>query len=232
MNTPLFTVHSFCAAILLLFAHTQLRAQTPSNPEEAGDKARIGIGVSVNPLALVRDDGAIQPAGVTAWYIPVQVGKHVRFETEVSYTISRNQYPQMLGTTPVQQDVTESYLRIGQGVFYTSAVDETGFRWYTGLRSGVLFGNISFTTTVQTRPQVDFYDQTKAAFWLGASLGAEHYFSRHVCVGAELQITWYDIGTPNSVRSIPPPNIGIRYPLDTQRSTVVTNGLLFLRFFF
>jgi hypothetical protein len=238
MNTMLKASSLFLVVSVLFLAQPSTRAQTPQNQapntaeNDRTDKTRVGIGVSLNPLALVRDDGAIQPTGVTTWYIPIQVGKFFRCETEIAYTVSRNQYLQMLGTTPVQQDVTESYLRIGEGVFYTSAPNEAGFRWYAGLRSGVLFGNISFTTTLQTRPQVDVYDQTKAAFWLGASVGAEHYFSPHCSIGAELQCTWYDIGAPNSVRSVPPPNIGIRYPLDTQRSTLATNGLLFLRFFF
>ena len=226
----------FCCAIsccaISAFAQT---AELPKSRHEP-EIARLGIGVSIIPYTFPNNDTYnIQPAGVLSWYVPVQVGKYFRMETEFAISSSQDRFPLLLGKDSAQNVRNNLFFRVGIGTYYTHPFDDNT-RLYCGVRSGLVSSSVEWFSTV---PMVRappttityIYNENVASFWFGGVVGFEYLLTKHISIGAELHGTSYTTGQPHTSSPIPN-NYPRRFNPDFSSDAFVSSAVIALRFFF
>jgi Outer membrane protein beta-barrel domain len=245
MNTPYMKILSafalvFCA-ILSVFSQSvsaqipiKTSEQTKSHPEP--EIARLGFGVGIIPYIFPNNDTYnIQPAGVLSWYIPVQVGKHFRVETEFALASSQDRFPLILGTDTSQNLRNNLFFRIGVGTYYTHPFDNNT-RFYAGVRSGLVSSSVEWFSTIPrqgiAKEDITYvYNESIGSFWFGGVVGFEYLLTQHISIGAELHGTSYTTGQPHTSSPIPS-NYPSRFNSRFSSDAFVSSAVIALRFFF
>ena len=194
---------SRCAA-LWLFAATPLVAQEPSTPDST-TKKQWGIGVTLNPTALLIDDVAgFLPIGLNNFVVPIRVGPHTIIEPE-------------FGLFRVSTDDGSDFSSVRLGVGILAGLKErSGLKPYVGPRIGI----------ARTSSESGGSEFKQTTWFVSAVLGAQHFFTPHFSLGGEVQLTLASAGEPD-VSPAPP------FPITSGgQSMVSTNGIALLRFFF
>jgi hypothetical protein len=182
-------------------------------------KPKIGIGVSLNPTALLSTSSSsimFLPVGFTNIHVPFDVGKNFRVEPEAGiFTYS---YETTAGGSTSSSST--SIIRIGSGFFYQMPVDET-FNTYVGPRVGLLFS----TETSKSSSSSTEYKTSETDFSVGLALGGEYLISPHFSLGGEVQLNYVSFGEP-SVTPSSSTNATVT------RSLFTNNALVFFRWYY
>lgn len=203
--------------------------------EASSEAPRLGVGVSLLPYTFPNNDiYVVQPAGVHTWYVPVQFGRHFRWETEFAFSQTGDSLRFMLNnnTVPARHYRVTTFARVGMGVYYTHPFDAQT-RLYAGVRSGLVSASVRWETflldRMMTKPFV--YFENIGSFWIGGVLGFEYRFAQHFAVGAEAHLTNYTTGAVASLSDVPK-DYPIRFPAGRTSDAIVTSANLAFRFFF
>jgi hypothetical protein len=197
----------------------------------AQERITAGIGMSLNPAALVGDnsDTFQQPFGVVTWYVPLRIGNHFRVEPEAAY-FNNNRREQDNASRDLE--TRTNFIRVGMGVFYewqpNTLLGDSVLRVYAGTRLGIL-------SLWATR---DYYDRTSGNFLGGdglnraclyyvAALGGEYLIGKNLGVGLEFQLGNYEFGEPQYRYGVFPPN----YPVLTRYTIFASTALAFIRLY-
>lgn len=197
----------------------------------AQERITAGIGMSLNPTALVGDnsDTFQQPFGVVTWYVPVRIGNHFRVEPEAAYFNNKRREQDNASR---DLETRTNFVRLGMGVFYewqpNTLLGDSILRVYAGTRLGIL----SLWTTR------DYYDRTSGNFLGGdglnraclyyvAALGGEYMIGKNLGVGLEFQLGNYEFGEPQYRYGLLPPN----YPVLTRYTIFASTALAFIRLY-
>jgi hypothetical protein len=224
-------------AFAFAFAQTSTQATAHVSPRPELEIARLGIGVSVIPYTFPNNDTYnIQPAGVLSWYVPVQVGRFFRVETEFALASSQDRFPLALSPTLTAQCLRNNlFFRMGVGTYYTHPFDNST-RLYCGMRSGLVSSSVEWFSTIpnNTTPPSTItyvYNENVASFWLGGVVGFEYLLTKHISIGAELHGTSYTTGQPHTFSPLPS-NYPRRFNPDFSSDAFVSSAVIALRFFF
>ena len=182
---------------------------------------KVGIGISINPLAqtssLGEDLTTTVPGGLFAFYVPINIGEKFKIEPELGYVRAKTK----VSTTGSSTEQTLTQWRLAAGLFYMFP-QKASLTPYIGPRVGIV--KSSETQKFDTS-RVIFVDKvSQTDFFLGLALGGEYYFSSHFTLGGEFQFNYVSIGE-HSEEDVPPSTI-------TDGDLFSTNGLLFIRWYF
>ncbi|MFC2129998.1 outer membrane beta-barrel protein [Bacteroidota bacterium] len=187
----------------------------------AMSQTKIGIGVSLNPTALIGNDGEMffLPASMMNIYLPIQIGKTFRIEPEVGFYSQTSDITDNDNKGRVR---TNSFTRFGIGGFYTLQPAKN-FQMYFGPRIGVLmtyserdYANSEYNTDSET---------SQTIITIGGSFGGEYFLSDYFSLGLEVQLNYFNYGEP-----VEKPDDYA--PKDYSQSIFTTNGLIFARLYF
>jgi hypothetical protein len=167
------------AALAALVAASAAQAQVPAHA--------IGIGVSLNPSALIMSDNEstlMLPIGFGNIYVPIIVGPHLKIEPEVGIWRTSSSF----SGTGYSSSSTGTMLRVGAGVFHLVRVGG-GTALYVGPRVAMVRTSSSSTYSSGTP------SSSHQTNWsLGLAIGGEHFFSPHFSLGGEVQLNYITIG--------------------------------------
>lgn len=185
--------------------------------EAQGTRARVGIGVSLNPAAIIApEEGVFLPIGLGNIYVPINVGRSLRIEPEVG--LFRNKFES--NGTGFTESETVSILRAGVGVFYVFRVDGA-FRGYIGPRVGMIRTSEESKFTGSPASSTKRTDR-----FYGFAVAGEHFFSSHFSLGAEAQLNYITFGDEETDPPPPFPPSG-----ESSQNAITNNGLIFVRFY-
>jgi hypothetical protein len=180
-------------------------------------RPRIGLGVSLNPTALLALSSTLVsfvPVGLSNIFVPIELSKEFRIEPEFGILTTSDEHPG--GTAQVKS--SSSLIRLGIGVLRVFPVDDS-YNLYVGPRLGLLL--TSSTSQSGSFPETG---QSETDFYVGLVTGGEHMFSSHFSMGGEVQLNYVSFGTPTYTPSS---------PTGTQsRSMFTNNALMFFRWYF
>lgn len=172
------------AGLVVLPGAAPAQQQTPTG-------FTLGIGVFLNPGALVTDDGDLNslflPVGLGNFTIPILVANRIRIEPELGYTKVGSTFEFPDGSSTSSMSVSRYGLN-GHVVLF----DRGGLRPYAGLRVGTIRASESYAYTSGS-----FQDEgkrTRSDWYVGAALGGEYFFSPHFSLGGEVQLNRVGIG--------------------------------------
>lgn len=216
--------YKFYSMLHLIISLTAVVIIISSTPLLAQERITIGLGVGLNTAIFLGDAKTeFQPAGVATWYVPIQIGAHLRVEPEIGYAHTYTFYED---NSTRDAEVNRSFLRIGTGVFYAWKADST-LRIYAGVRTGILSTSLEQNYIVRLSGQVsDEYKENQASFYYAGAIGGEWLATQHFSIGAELQFAHYAVGI---VESRTPTLV---YPRNQQYSVFTTQALIGVRFYF
>jgi hypothetical protein len=199
----------------------------------AQDRIQFGVGVGLNPAPLLGDrNTTLQPQGVVLWYVPCRIGEYLRVEPELGYQF----YKDRNEDDPTRDvEVTQSFVRIGMGVFYEwkpFATDgDSLLRVYAGGRIGVLsyFMERNYFLKPNNQQIIPGGDGVeRASLYYLAVFGVEYMLGKRFGIGAEIQFARYEFGEARYRFGVPPPT----YPRYPQSNVLTTSAMIFLRFYF
>lgn len=219
------------ATMLYCYAAYAALQQDTVHQEET---PRVGLGISLVPYVFPNNDTyPVQPAGVMSWYIPVQIGRYFRWETEFSYAQTGDSLLFNLNnnSVPARHYRVTTYAHLGMGVYYTHPLEEHT-RLYGGVRSGIVSASVQWETFLLDRvmTQPFLYAENIGSFWIGGVIGFEYSITRHVAFGAEAHITSYATGAVSS-RSPLPADYPARFPAGRTSDVILTSARIALRVF-
>lgn len=208
-------------AAALAFTGLPLYAQEPDTTAarvdttgKAGKGAKFGIGMSLNPAALVifdEDQLAAFP-GFNNFSIPIKTGERTYIEPE--FGVFRTSVSTSGGG--FSGDASFTNIRVGVGVLMEMQ-PRGDLRPYIGPRVGI--NRISSKTSGG-----GFEESSKQTNWfVSGVLGAQYFFSPHFSLGGEVQLTRTSIGNPTTE----PPSTS-----EDKQSFITTQSLLLLRWYF
>ena len=175
---------------------------------------KVGIGISINPLAQTSSLGGVTvPGGLFAFHVPINIGEKFKIEPELGYW----RVKQKASGGGINAEQTLTQWRLAAGLFYMFP-QKASLTPYIGPRVGI----VKSSETRKFDTSEDKFSQTD--FLLGLALGGEYYFSSHFTLGGELQFNYISIGEPEE-EGVPD-----TFELDTDLFS--TNGLLFIRWYF
>lgn len=220
-----FPMLSAAAAALSLLAQSVPAQEVVPEPVPVRDApARFGIGVTLNPAALIFadvDEVLFLPVGLGNIRFPVHLGSNVRLEPELGYFSTHADFQDMSFSS--SNDLT--ILRYGIGAFYVLRPEES-VRFTIGPRIGFL--RTSEESRFSSPPNPPSENKTKRTDnYIGLALGGEYWFSTHFSLGAEIQLSRVGIG---DTEVEPPPQ-----PPPTSESSAritTTNALVIIRYLF
>lgn len=203
--------------------------------EIVSEAPRVGIGVSVLPYTFPNNDTyLVQPTGVHSWYVPVQFGKHFRWETEFAFSQTNDslQFTLNNNTVPARHYRVTTFARVGMGVYYVHPFDAQT-RLYGGVRSGLVSVSVRWETFLLDRMMAKPFEyfENIGSFWIGGILGFEYRLGGHFVVGAEAHLTSYVTGAVHSLSPLPN-EYPIRFPVGRTSDVVVSSANVAFRFFF
>lgn len=179
-------------------------------------KGKIGIGVSLNPIAILGSGSTsifLLPVGLSNIYIPIMAGPSFRIEPEAGiFTISTET---TLGSSSEKSSTT--LLRLGIGLFYVHS-SESSFNSYFGPRIGILSTSETSSTTGNSETKTSETD-----FFIGFCIGSEYLFSPHFSIGAEAQLNYISFGNPEYTPS---------QSSERTMNCFTNNALIFFRWYF
>lgn len=181
-------------------------------------KKKIGLGVSLNPTALLSSSSTSTlylPVGLTNIYVPINVAESFRLEPEAGIFTSSSES----SSGSFSSKSSSSFIRLAVGLFYLSSPDNS-FNSYVGPRIGVL---MTSSTSQQTgNPE---YKTSETDFFIGLAIGGEYLISPHFGLGGEAQLNYISFGQPDVS---PAPSS----PSTQSRSMFTNNALMFFRWYF
>jgi hypothetical protein len=197
------------------------------------DRIQLGVGVGLNPAPLLGDKNTtLQPNGVVMWYVPCRIGEYLRVEPELGYQFYKDRNED---DSTRDVEVTQSFVRIGMGVFYEwkpfASAGDSSLRGYAGGRIGVIsyFTERNYFLKPNNQQIIPGGDgAARASLYYLAAFGAEYMLGKHFGIGAELQLAHYEFGEALYRYGIPPPT----YPRYPQANVLTTSAMIFLRFYF
>jgi len=179
------------------------------------DGTRFGVGVSLNPSALLVEDGFqafFLPFGFGDIYFPIIVSE--RFKLEPQLGLFR--FSSETKSDGFTSESSMTLWRLGAGLFYRLPASES-LSAYVGPRFILLLSSESF----KWDGEEDEISETDIS--IGAALGGEYFFSSHFSLGGEFQLNYLILGEPEDEE----PDT---FELD--RSIISNNGLILLRWYF
>lgn len=187
---------------------------------------KIGIGISLNPIALFSSGSTSMtflPVGLTNLYLPVDMSKSLRLEPEVGIysTSAENSYSGTAYSPAYSTKSSGSITRFGFGIFYLMPAD-TSFHTYVGPRIGLLLTSSELSTTL---PHGTTITSDETDVFVGLAIGGEYMFSSHFSLGGEAQLNYIGLGEP----SVSPASA--TNPTEN-RHMITNNGLVFIRWYF
>ncbi|MGD8867764.1 MAG: outer membrane beta-barrel protein [Gemmatimonadales bacterium] len=182
-------------------------------PASAQDKAgKFGIGVSLEPSALVAEDfdAFFLPFGFGDIYFPINAGEQIKIEPQLGLF----RFSSEATADGFSSKQTITIWRLGAGIFYRLPASES-LTAYVGPRFVFLFSSESdeFDGSAD--------DSSATDISIGAALGGEYFFSSHFSIGGEFQLNYVSLGDPDGNDTV-----------DQSRSIISNNGLILLRWYF
>ncbi len=237
--STLLLLSAFALVCSISFSFAQ-SASTAVKPESIGlestrpepEIAHLGFGVSIIPYTFPSNDTYnLQPAGVLSWYVPVQVGKYFRVETEFGISSTQDKFPVKIDSTQSTENVRNNlFFRFGVGTYYTHPIEQN-MRVYGGVRSGLVSSSVEWFSTPPRQTFSYIYNESVASFWFGGVFGFEYILTKNITIGAELHGTSYTTGQPHTSSPIPS-NYPRRFNPDFSSDAFVSSANVALRFFF
>jgi hypothetical protein len=182
---------------------------------EAQERRTVGLGVKINPLALITSEDTqapLLPLGLTSFSIPINVSRNFRVEPEFGLWSSSETVTSTF-PPPATGDISSTYISAGAGVMYQQPIDDS-FNAYGGIRGGIVASSQTLrqgSTTI---------DRSETDFFVGPCGGGEYLFSPHFSMGTELQINYIKFGEPETDATTTEPR---------NRSSIVTNAVIICR---
>lgn len=205
------TSAAFSAAFLLAVASSLSAQDTTATPSR--QSPRWGVGVALNPTALVAfdQDFLFLPIGFGNFVIPIHAGS-VTWEPE--FGLFKFSTSSSGGGFSSEDSFTN--LRLGLGILFDLTA-RGDLHPYFGPRLGIARSSSKSTAGGPGT------SSTQTNWYIGAALGAQHYFASHFSLGGEVQLTRTSLGEPKTE----PPSSGSQ-----SGSMVHTTALMLLRWYF
>lgn len=199
-----------------LFLWSQ-ETQPPAEGTES--KTQFGIGVSLNPNALIALGTGVEfflPIGFTNIYVPIMPSPGFRIEPDAGI-FSTSSETSGGGSTSKS---SSSFLRVGVGLFLVSS-PEPSFNAYAGPRLGLL--SVSSSSSLSGGGPEN--KSSEMDFFIGFCVGGEYLFSQHFSVGGEAQVNYISFGNPDRT---PAPTT----PSTRTQSMITNNAVVFFRWYY
>jgi hypothetical protein len=169
-----------CIAVLLPSAGPALAEESRSEPTFRGG---IGASLGIENLVLVDEGGLTNyPLGATGLYVPMIVSDKVKVEPEFGFYRYSSSYDG-------GYESSYNMFRFGLGIFYASFLGKETLV-YLGIRGGILYNQRTYSSDYNP----DTEERSKADFYIGPAVGAEHFLSDHFSLGAEVQFNYVHEG--------------------------------------
>lgn len=172
--------------MILCLGASGATGQTPEN-------FRFGVGIDYSPVALPGDvQGHFETAGLTDFFVPVQIGPYIRFEAQLGLYFNNYQEQVPDSGWTFLRTTAQQIVRTGFGIIYTRPVDSS-FYYGLGVRTGILSSEFE---THQATTGIQDSDTHLGVFYLGGVFSVEYFISQHFSIGGELQFIYYNYGAP------------------------------------
>ena len=212
----------FLAAALLM---------VPASADAQEKDVTFGIGVGLNPVAIVADDitDLFLPVGLGNIYFPLVIGN---FKLEPEFGIAR--FSSSFSGAGFSRKETATALRAGIGFSYVGTTaenrarrdrQEDWFRFYVGPRVGIVRLSSSSEFSGPGFP-LDERSESQTNLVLELATGGEYLFSSHFSLGGEVRVSYISIG---DVKETPGPPAGGG---ELSESILTTSALVLLRWYF
>jgi hypothetical protein len=182
---------------------------------DAQSGSRIGLGVTLNPVAVAEIDmeSSFLPIGLGNFTVPIQLGSRVRVEPELGIYKFNAEFE----GSGFNGNFESSILRYGAGVhFLVGGTDE--FRPYVGPRFGFIKqSNRQENTGSATQ------EEKRTDTYIGLVVGGEYFLTSRFSLGGEVQLNRVGMGDEE--------DSGTPSPSDTSVSFISSNGVISVRFY-
>jgi hypothetical protein len=191
-------------------------AQAP----DAKSGVKIGLGVFLNPSAILGDggglDGLFLPIGLGNFTVPVLLGSRVRLEPEFGFVSVSSEFTPAGGAETFS--VSQSVWRYGLNA-HVVILERGDLRPYAGLRVGWMRYSSRQTTTT------DEFETSRGDTYYGLAVGGEYFVSPFFSLGGEIQVNRVSLGDEETTPTPPFPSG------DSDTRFWSTNGLVGLRLY-
>jgi len=182
---------------------------------QSGNGSRIGLGVTLNPVAVAEIDmeSSFLPIGLGNFTVPIRLGNGVRVEPELGIYKLDAEFEGSGFTGKFESSI----LRYGVGVhFLVGGTDE--FRPYVGPR----FGFIKQSNR-QENTGSSAQEEKRTDNYIGLVLGGEYFLTSRFSLGAEVQLNRVGMGNEEDG--------GAPSPSESSVSYISNNGVISVRLY-
>jgi hypothetical protein len=213
MNNKIAIIALFSAIII----HTNLQAQNQQS------SFRIGLGAALSFIAPIKENAAAQKAMILPEFlIPIDIIQHLRIEpifglSQTSYKSESND--QQYTATQTQ---SESLMRIGIGILYTSTITDN-LQINIGIRPSTIL--TAKKSELNTATDINATSVHTTAINIATTIGGEYFLGKKFSLGIEAQLNYYNEGNPKIEPAALSPSTSNTTALYT--STFITARLYF-----
>jgi hypothetical protein len=206
------------------FSISALSQETPPAQASAG---AVGLGIGYNTPVIFARIGSPIPLSIMDFatvQIPIRLSPTVRFEPEIGYlseSIELSYSSQLL-------ESSASMVRISGGLMFIAA-SYGSTNIYVGPRIAAQFYSTTETTPGFMSGSVEKTESKGTNLFFMGCVGAEHFFSPHFSLGAEVQLSYVSFGKPETTVTTPSP---FPSPIMTKRTIFGINSLTHVRWYF
>lgn len=201
-------VRTTCTLALALFVL--------ASTAEGQSDSRIGLGVRLNPIAIVDFDidAGVLPIGLGNFTVPIRVGENLRIEPELGIFRASSE----ASGSGFTGSFSGTVLRYGAAVHYFLGQAEA-FRPYVGGQVGFIRESSKQESTGSPTFEVKRTDN-----YFGVVIGGEYWFAPRFSLGAEVQLNRVGVGDEDVT-----PDPGTSTEFD--ESYISNNGVIAIRFY-
>lgn len=173
------------------------------------EKTRVGFGVSIGKETMIIEEGtAFTLFDFPSFYMPILISRQFRLEPWIGlYRYSRT-----------VEDRKNSYMLFSLGCGIFSMKDKGKVDIYYGARFGLV--HISYSYKYSSNDYNEDDEDSKTDFYIGPAIGGEYFFTDHLSLGGEAQLSYAFID-----------QLG-HNDKDVSESLISSKTLIFVRWYF
>lgn len=199
-------MRSFLVLVFIVLI-SSLEAQT--HEEKSGSIFGIGISFEKSYYFIYAEEVNSLPIGLGNIYMPINLSRDFRLEPEIgifSYGYSYIGYKRKANE-----------FRIGIGFHFSRNYASTKILF--GVRLGIIYHSIK---REYDNPEYEDDDYSAMDFYIGPTVGAEYFITKHFSLGTEAQLNYISIGEYDDDED----------DENETRTIISTRALVLLRFYF